>query len=247
MNFLWAIGASFAVSLISLVGIFALLIKDNLLKKILFLLIGFSAGGLIGGAFLHLLPESIHESQNAISVFLFTIAGFVFFLVLEKYLYWRHCHEGKCNIHAFSYLNLVGDAVHNLSDGLVMGTSFFVSVELGLVTTVAIIAHEIPQEIGDFGVLIYGGFTKAKALFWNFISALFAVLGTALGYYFADRVAGVSQVLLPVAAGGFIYIATCDLIPEIHKEADLRKSSQALFAFAGGILFMLLCKGIHLH
>jgi len=246
MNFLWAIGASFAVSLISLVGIFALLIKDNLLKKILFLLIGFSAGGLIGGAFLHLLPESIHESQSAISVFLFTIAGFVFFLVLEKYLYWRHCHEGKCNIHAFSYLNLVGDAVHNLSDGLVMGTSFFVSVELGLVTTVAIIAHEIPQEIGDFGVLIYGGFTKAKALFWNFISALFAVLGTALGYYFADRVAGVSQVLLPVAAGGFIYIATCDLIPEIHKEADLRKSSQALFAFGGGILFMLLCKIIHL-
>jgi len=247
MNFLWAIGASFAVSAISLVGILALLIKDNLLRKILFLLIGFSAGGLIGGAFLHLLPQALRESPSAISVFLLTIAGFVFFMVLEKYLYWRHCHEGKCNIHAFSYLNLAGDAVHNLSDGLVMGTSFFVSVDLGLVTTLAIIAHEIPQEIGDFGVLVYGGFTKAKALFWNFMSALFAVLGTALGYYFADRVAGVSQVLLPVAAGGFIYIATCDLIPEIHREADLKKSSQALFAFAGGVVFMLLCKGIHLH
>jgi len=247
MNFFWAIGASLVVSLISLIGIFALLIKDDLLKKTLFLLIGFSAGGLIGGAFLHLLPEAIHESRNTISVFIFTIAGFVFFLILEKYLYWRHCHEGKCGVHAFSYLNLVGDAAHNLSDGIVMGASFCVSLELGLAATLAIIAHEIPQEIGDFGILVYGGFTKAKALFWNFVSALFAVLGTAVGYYFAERVAGISQILLPVAAGGFIYIATCDLIPEIHKEADLKKSTLALAAFVSGIFFMLLCKTFHVH
>src|SRR4030042_999439 len=118
-NFFWALGASIVVSLISLIGIFTLLLKDKWLDKILFLLIGFAAGGLIGGAFLHLIPEALEQSQG--NIFLYIILGFISFFILEKYFYWRHCHNGVCDVHAFTYLNLIGDAIHNFNDGLIIG------------------------------------------------------------------------------------------------------------------------------
>jgi len=246
MHFIWAISASFLLSAISLVGIFSILLKEKLLERILILLIGFSAGALIGGAFLHLLPEAIEQS-NPGSVFLYTLLGFIFFFILERYFYWRHCHKGKCDIHAFTYLNLIGDGIHNFADGLAIGASFIISVNFGIITTLVLVFHEIPQEIGDFGVLVYGGFGRAKALFYNFISALTCVLGTALGYYLTRIIGNFSSFLLPLTAGGFIYIAACDLIPELHKQTELKRTVFSMLAFLTGTAFILLTRLVHPH
>lgn len=209
-------------------------------------LIGFSAGGLIGGAFLHLLPEALEEASSRI-IFPYLILGFIFFFVLEKYLHWRHCHKGICDIHAFTYLSLIGDGIHNFTDGLVIGTSFIISLHFGIITTLVIIFHEIPQEIGDFGVLVYGGFSKFKALYCNFIIALTCVLGTIVGYFTSANITNFSVFLLPFTAGGFIYIAACDLIPELHKQPDLKNSAQAMLAFICGVLFILLARSLGIH
>jgi len=240
-NFIWAIGASIVVSLIALIGILTFIFKEKLLNIILFVLIGFSAGALIAGAFLHLIPEALENSSNNF-VFTFVIIGFVFFFIMERYFHWRHCHEGVCDIHAFTYLNLIGDGIHNFTDGLVIGASFLVSVHFGIITTLVIILHEIPQELGDFGVLVYGGFTKLKALYFNFITALTCVLGTIVGYLVSENIKGFSVFLMPLTAGGFIYIAACDLVPELHKQPGLKKSISSLLAFLCGIGFILLAR-----
>lgn len=244
MRIFWALGASIAVSLISLVGIFTLLLKEDLLRKVLILLVAFSAGALIGAAFLHLLPEAL-EISNSLTTYLYLLLSFVLFFILERYLLWRHCHEEACTVHPFSYLNLIGDGIHNLFDGLTIGASFVVDIRFGIITTVVIILHEIPQEIGDFGVLVYGGLTKRTALFYNFLSAVTAIFGALIGYYFSAHFKSFSQAILPFAAGGFIYIAGCDLIPEIHKEMDLKKSTFSMAFFILGIIFMFLAKLIH--
>lgn len=240
-NFLCALTASIIVSLISLIGIFALLFKEKILNKILFPLIGFAAGSLIGGAFLHILPEVLEKTQDMI-IFYYLISGIILFFIMERYFHWRHCHEDSCNIHAFTYLNLIGDGLHNFIDGMVIAASFIVSIKLGVVTTLAVILHEIPQELGDFAVLVYGGLSKTKALFYNFISALMAIVGTIIGYFMADIITDFSNFILPLTAGGFIYIAASDLIPQIHKESDTKRSRYAFAAFVLGIVFMALFK-----
>lgn len=245
-NFVWAVGASIAVSLVSLIGIFSLLFREGWFNKILILLIGFSAGGLIGGAFLHLLPEALEQGE-AQAIFLYLILGFISFFILEKYLHWRHCHEGVCTVHAFTYLNLIGDGIHNFTDGLVIGASFLVSIHFGIITALVIILHEIPQEIGDFGVLVYGGFSKLKALYYNFVIALACILGTAIGYFISANMHNFSPFLLPFTAGGFIYIAACDLIPELHKESSLKRSTFSLLAFCCGILFIYIARLMNSH
>ena len=162
---------------------------------------------------------------------------------MERFLHWRHCHEeGVCKTHAFTYLTLVGDGFHNFIDGMVIAASFVVSFQLGLITTLAIILHEIPQELSDFAVLVYGGFSKKKALLFNFVSALTAMIGALVGYFIIDYIQGFSNFILPLTAGGFIYIATSDLIPELHKENDLKRSMAAFSAFLLGIIFMALAK-----
>jgi len=241
IGFVWALGASFVVSLISLVGIFSLLLKEDFLERVLILLIGFSAGALIGASFLHLLPEALEQSRDS-GIFIFVILGFIFFFILERYIHWRHCHLEACDIHAFTYLNLVGDSVHNFTDGLVIGASFTISVHFGVITSLVIILHEIPQEMGDFGVLVYGGFTKTRALCYNFLTALFCVLGTVIGFPLAEKVGHFSLYLLPITAGGFIYIAACDLIPEIHKQKNQKRSAFSVLAFLCGILFIFLAR-----
>lgn len=244
MNLVWAISASVVVSLISFIGIFALLLNEKILNEILILLVGISAGALIGGAFLHLLPEAL-EKSNTTFTYLYLIIGFILFFIMERYLLWRHCHEGKCDVHPVSYLNLMGDGIHNLIDGIIIGASFAVDIKFGVVTTLAIIFHEIPQELGDFGVLVYGGMNKYKALFYNFLSALMAVVGSIIGYAFAEQTGSFTKFILPFAAGGFIYIAACDLIPEIHKQADIKKATLSMFFFVIGIILMLLVKILH--
>lgn len=243
MTLAWILGSTLLVSLISLVGIFTLAVKGKSLEKILFCLVGFSAGSLIGSAFLHILPE-ILERTRTIAIFHYLILGIVLFFLMEKYFYWRHCHNGICDVHAFTYLNLIGDGFHNFVDGMVIAASFVVSLKLGIVTTLAVIFHEIPQELGDFGVLVFGGFSKAKALFCNFISSLTAIAGALVGYFMFD-IRNFSNFILALSAGGFIYIAASDLIPQLHKETNLRQSSFAFIAFLSGIVFMALARQIH--
>lgn len=239
---------TFTIALFAFVGIFTLAMKDQFLNKILMLLVSLSAGALMGGAFLHLIPEAIekasenvHEGEHAhipIEVFEFILVGFILFFIIEKVLHWRHCHKGKCDVHTFHYMNLVGDSVHNFIDGLIIAASFVSSIELGITTAIAIAAHEIPQEIGDFGVLIYGGFKKKKAIVLNFIVACTIILGGVVGYFISKQVESAVIYLLPFAAGGFIYIAATDLVPEIKKELDFRKYMLTLAFFILGIMIM---------
>jgi zinc and cadmium transporter len=243
MILLWITGATLLVSLFSFTGIMTFFIKGKLFDKILFLLIGFSAGALIGSAFLHLLPEAL-EGLSAEKTFIYFILGFVVFLVLERFFHWRHCHNGICDIHAFTYLNLIGDGVHNFIDGIVIAISFLTSIHLGIVATLAVIFHEIPQELGDFGVLVYGGFSRAKALFYNFLSAVSAIAGAILTYLLADRIESISFGLLALSAGGFSYISSSDLIPEIHRQRDTKKANLALLLFLAGLIFMWFAKYI---
>ena len=165
------------------------------------------------------------------------VTGIFFFFVMEKFLYWRHCHDGKCPVHIFAYLNLIGDGIHNLTDGMV-AASFLVSYSLGFATTLAVIFHEIPQEIGDFSVLMYGGFGKKRALTYNFMSALTAVAGALIAYYLASYIQSVEQFLVPFAAGGFIYIAATDLMPELHKRTQAKESLIQLATILTGIGLM---------
>jgi len=211
--------------------------KEKSLERILLLLVALSAGALMGGAFLHLIPEASERFRDY-HIFVYVLVGFVLFFLIEKILHWRHCHKRKCPVHTFAYMNLVGDAVHNFIDGLIIAASFVANLHLGIVTTIAIALHEIPQEIGDFGVLVYAGFKKTKALFFNFITALTAILGGIIGYYLSGYVESSMMFLLPFAAGGFIYIAASDLIPEIRKEVSLKKSLSSFGIFLLGILIM---------
>jgi zinc and cadmium transporter len=244
MTLLWVVGASLFVSLLSLIGIITFILKERWLNKVLIVLIAFSAGGLIGGAFLHLMPEALKLTSPS-SAFLVLIVGFVLFFLMERFFYWRHCHNGKCDVHPFTYLILIGDGVHNFIDGIVMGASFFVSIHFGLVTTLIIILHEIPQELGDFGVLVYGGLNKYKALFYNLLSGLTAVLGALAGYFFTQQAQVSTPFILPFAAGGFIYIASCDLIPEIRKQTDSRRVLFSMLFFILGIALILAVKTVH--
>lgn len=241
MTLIWILGATVLVSLISLIGIFTLGINAKVFDRILVLLVAFAAGGLIGGAFLHLLPEAIDRCPCDL-VFLYTLIGFTIFFLMERCLYWRHCHDGVCDVHTFTYLNLIGDGVHNFTDGLIIAASFMADLKLGIVTTLAVIFHEVPQEIGDFGILVYGGFSKAKALLFNFICALAAVLGAIIGYMLSGITENISIFLISFTAGGFIYIAASDLLPELHKQKDVKRANLAFITFILGLIFMALVK-----
>lgn len=230
------------VSLIAFVGILTFSVRGEKLGKILLYLVSFAAGGLLGGAFIHLLPEAVERFGFNVSVSLSVLSGIIAFFILEKLIHWRHCHipTSKTHPHPFAYMNLVGDGVHNFIDGLIIAGSYLVSIPLGLTTTLAVILHEIPQEIGDFGVLVHGGFKRRKALFLNFLTALTAVVGTVVALSLSIFVENLTLFLLPFAAGGFIYVASTDLIPELHKGSyETRKSILQLITFVLGILVML--------
>lgn len=235
--------STLAIALCVWVAVLFFFLQKESLARITIFLISLSAGALMGGAFLHLLPEAIEElgAEIVFSVFL---VSFVIFFLLEKVLHWRHCHKSDCSIHSFGYLNLVGDSIHNFIDGLVIASTFLVSWPLGLATTLAVAIHEIPQEIGDYGVLVHAGFHRTRALIINFLVALTVVLGGLVGYFFLPVVEGLLPYLLPLAAGGFVYIAASDLMPEIRKEANINRSVVTFLIFVLGILFMYLAKFI---
>ncbi|XOB41076.1 MAG: ZIP family metal transporter [Candidatus Nealsonbacteria bacterium] len=243
--FLNIIIATFLISLIAFVGALILFLKEKLLDKILLFLVAFSAGALMGGAFLHLIPEALESVglENSLNVFLYVILGFCAFFVLENFIKWHHHHVREHpKIMPFSYLILISDAVHNFIDGIVIAASFVASFPIGVVTALAVAFHEIPQEIGDFGILIYGGIKKTKALLLNFLSAISVVFGGIVGYFISEKIESSIVFLLAFAAGNFIYIASSDLIPEIKACTDLKKTSGYFFVFLLGIGLMLLLK-----
>ena len=229
-----------AVSLVSLVGIFTLSIDQKKLYKFLIYLVSLSAGTLMGDAFIHLIPEAYAEAENSLSVSLFILSGILVFFILEKIIHWRHCHEEPCidHPHPFSYVILFGDSIHNFIDGLVIAASFLVSIPVGIATTVAVLFHEIPQEVGDFASLIYGGLSRAKALLFNFSTAFLAVLGALVVLVIDFNSDNMTQFLVPFAAGGFIYIAGSDLIPEMHKHNEWKKGVLQVLAFVAGVGIM---------
>ena len=241
MTLLSILTASLLVSLVSLIGVFTLSLKKEQIEKILVFLIAIAAGTLMGGVFYHLLPEAMEQlSVNA--VLQTTLWSFVFFLLIEKVLHWRHCHDEDCSVHSFGYMNLIGDGVHNFIDGLVIAGAFMTNIPLGWATTIAIASHEIPQEIGDFGVLLHAGFSRKRALFFNFVSALLAMGGAIAGYFLSEQSETLAAYLLPLAAGGFLYIAASDLLPEIRKHNTLAKMITSFVCFLLGIGLMLLVK-----
>lgn len=238
----WIFGSVLAISLLSLVGVFTLGMREELLNRLITYLVGLSAGALLGGAFIHLIPETA-EMGFGLEASLAVLAGIVTFFLVEKLIHWHHCHKSHREKNlplTFTYMILIGDAVHNVFDGVIIAGSYLVSIPLGIATTLAVALHEIPQEIGDFGVLIYGGFGKRKALAFNFLSALTAFLGAAAALWLSGFIAGIEAFILPFTAGGFIYIATADLFPELRKEVSLGKAFLQLLAFFAGLGVMFL-------
>lgn len=232
----------FIVSLISLIGIFFLGMNTEKLRKFLIYMISFSAGALLGDAFIHLIPEIVEEYGFSLSISLYVLLGILIFFILEKIIKWQHCHMPitKHHVHPFAYMNIIGDGLHNFIDGLIIAASYLVNVPVGIATTIAVVLHEIPQEIGEFGLLVYGGFSRGKALFINFLSALTAIVGALAGFWLSGFVPNFQAILVPIAAGGFIYIASSDLIPELHKETRISKSLGQIIAFLLGIIIMVL-------
>jgi zinc and cadmium transporter len=229
------LGSVTIVSFISFVGVVFIGLREDLLRRITMGLVGFASGTLLGGAFFGLLPESLPENGPMTTSY-GVVLGIVAFFSIEKFLHWRHCHEENCEVHAFAYTSLVGDGVHNFIDGMLIAATYMLSFELGFVTTLAVVFHEIPQEIGDFGVLIYGGFSKKKALTYNFAIALTAILGAVVTYFLALQ--GAYALLIPFAAGGFIYIAATDLMPELHKKSHAGESIVQLISILVGLGLM---------
>jgi len=227
------------VSLLSFIGALSLVFRHKTLNIVLIYFVGFSAGALLGDAFLHLLPESAGKGFT-LEVALYVLIGIVFSFIIEKVIHWHHCHNIDCDVNKrhvkpLAYMNLLGDGVHNFIDGVIIAGSYMVSFPIGLATTLAVVFHEIPQELGDFGVLLYSGMKKAKALFFNFLSALAAVLGALLILVLNKDYSGF---LIPFAAGAFIYIAGSDLIPELHEETGSSNAILQIAVFLLGIGMM---------
>lgn len=254
--YIYAFTSVVIVSLLSLVGIFTLSLNERLLNRSIFILLSLAVGALFGDAIIHLLPEAFEQSKNPTFVSFFALLGIVSFFILEKFLHWHHHghHSDEARHHddilatdskkikPLGYLILTSDGVHNLIDGIIIGASYLISIEVGIATTIAVILHEIPQEIADFGVLIHSGFTKGRALLFNFGTALFAFLGAALAFLVGSASTTAIPYITAFAAGHFIYIAGADLVPELQKTSNLKNSFVQLIAilFGLGLMFALL-------
>jgi zinc and cadmium transporter len=234
----WIIGSSLLMCLLALVGATTLSLNEKHLHRLLLPLVALSAGSLLGGAFFHMIPESIEKTGVDLSVYIYVVAGFTFFLLLEQLLHWHHCHREETHcVKPQTYLILIGDGIHNFIGGIAVGATFLIDIRLGISTWLAAAAHEIPQELGDFGVLVHGGWTPRKALLLNFLSASTFLLGGLLAYLlsFSNWI----YYLIPFAAGNFIYIGASDLIPEVNKHQKFSINVLHFACFCTGVLILL--------
>lgn len=242
MIFAYALVAVTIVSLLSLLGAVFIALQRKLLDSITTYLLAFSSGILLGTTFYELVPEGYRELQT--NVYTWIIVGVVTFFVLEKFIHW-HSHveeheEKESSKQHVAVLTLVSDGIHNFLDGAIIGVTFLTNVPLGIVTTIAVIAHEIPHELGDFFLLVYGGFSNKKAIWYNFLSGLTSILGTILIFVFSRDILIVSPYLIGFTAGNFLYIAASDLIPELHEKKNMYVSVVQTVCLIAGIILMRL-------
>ena len=235
--------ATIIVSLFSLTGILAFSLRDDTLHKILFVLLAFSAGTILGASLFDLLPEAVEHIEGSV-VYVYIAVGFVAFYFLERFIYWYHGHGHHSDFSehgaeeytkGFAYLNVLGDGIHNFLDGMIIAVSFNVDFSVGLATTIAVIFHELPQEIGDYGILIYAGFNKARALLLNFAAALAVVAGGVFAIFFLELIESLSGTLIAFSAGAFLYLSASELIPELKEEKDFWKSLAQFAIFIAGL------------
>ena len=236
----WILAASFAGGTLS-VGLAAFSLK--LRASWVPMLVSYAIGALLGAAFLGVIPEAFEKGEPH-RVAATILAGIFGFFLLEKLLLWRHCHTENCEVHdqhqhqqdqgRSGALIIVGDTVHNFVDGVLIAAAFLQSTELGILTAIAIVAHEIPQEVGDFLILLHSGYSKARALAMNLLSSAATMVGGVLGYFALQVVSGWESTLLGVVAASMIYVAVADLIPGLHRRPELRDTaSQALLICFG--------------
>ncbi|HCM67685.1 MAG: hypothetical protein A2898_02410 [Candidatus Kerfeldbacteria bacterium RIFCSPLOWO2_01_FULL_48_11] len=239
---LYTIGSVFVISLVSLVGVLALAVNLEKLRKVLHFLVSFAAGSLLGGAFLHLLPEAVENSESMLRTMYMILAGIILFFTLEKILFWRHCHipTSEQHPHPVAVNNIIGDGFHNILDGMIIAGAYLVNIPLGITTTIAVLLHEIPQEIGDFSIMIHAGMKKRHAIFFNYLSASLAFLGAVIVLTIGGQLEILKQLLVPFTIGGFLYIAAADLLPELKEEVRLGRSVIQLLIFMLGIAVMAL-------
>jgi len=237
---IYIIISSFLVSLIALIGIILAPIKLEKLKKVLIYFVGFSAGALFGGTFFHLLPEIVGEVGFTPLISSLLIGGILLFFTFEKLVHWHHeiLPFEKEHAHPLAIMSLVGGSFHNLLDGLIIGASFLINIPTGFAITTAIALHKIPKEMGWFGILVHAKFSKSKAIIYSYLSSIFTIVGAITALFLSNYIENISLFIIPVAVGGFIYLAGSDLIPELHKELGLRKAFFQLMAIIAGILVM---------
>ena len=227
---------------LSLIGAVTLVVRPRTLERALLALIAFAAGALLGDAFIHLLPE-IAESETGfdLTASFALLGGVIAFFVLEKVLHWHHAHfPREEHVHPVAVTNIVGDGLHNFVDGSLIAGSFLVSTKLGIATAIAVVLHEIPQELGDFAILVRAGLKPRRALVLNMLSGLAAVLGAVVTLVLAGSIEGVERVVVPLTAGAFVYIASTDLLPELHKEPEVGRSFVQLVGVLAGVAVMAL-------
>jgi zinc and cadmium transporter len=237
-KFLAIVAATVINSSLGLAGAATLWFRENIFQRTVKILVAFSAGALLGAAFFHLLGEATGKIEPT-WLYSYVLLGFMVFFVLEEYLHWHLCEE--CDIHPYSYLMVIGDSLHNIIDGLVIAGTFMTGIPLGIVTTLVILSHELPQELGVFAVIVSGGIEKKTALLYTFFSQTTCVLGGIVGYFAFQHAEKLQLFILPFAAGGFIYIAAADLIPSMHHSEGFAKIT-SFFWLVFGMAFMLAIK-----
>lgn len=224
---------------ISAVGTLTLALNEETLKRLTLPLVALSAGSLLGGAFFHMIPGALYaHTEHHLDVFVWLAAGFATFFALEQFLHWHHCHrEGADCRKPVTYMLLIGDGIHNLLGGLAVAGAFLIDIRLGISTFLAAAAHEIPQELGDYAVLIHGGWSRGKALLFNMLSGLTFLVGGLLAYAVASEFD--TSLIVAFAAGNFIYIGASDLVPEVNKHRDIRTNIIHFVSFGVGLLILL--------
>lgn len=240
-DFAWVVATGLAMSVIALVGSLTLVLPKATMQRILLPLVALAAGALLGGALFHMLPESVEAIGNTASLWIVFAAGFISFYLLEQALHWHHCHDIDCEHRPVGVLVLVADALHNLIGGIAVGASFTLGVPVGLATWFAAAAHEVPQELGDFGILAHSGYEPRRALWLNFLSALTFPIG-AITAFLAAGILDVA-LLVPFAAGNFVYIGASDLLPQLVQPTSLVRKIENSVALVGGMLLLLLTAG----
>jgi zinc and cadmium transporter len=237
-TFWWIVLGGVLMCVIALVGGIAAILRESTLQRVTRSIVAFAAGTLLGGAFFHMIPASAERAQGEISVFVWMLAGFATFLALEQFLHWHHCNKAPADCRKpLTYLILIGDGLHNFLGGIAVAGTFLLDVRLGIAAWIAAAAHEVPQELGDFGVLIHGGWKKGKALLFNLVSASTFLVGGLLAYSASFTID--VTFLVPFAAGNFVYVAASDLVPEVNKHHSLLENAKSFVSFVAGLAVLL--------